>query len=219
MFVRRSEVSCLLFDPARQLGHGRERDVGVVRRQAATASPRCARTGRAPGPASRRQAPGSTASPERAPARARSFADRRAARAAAPSTAASSPPPSRARRRSSSPARASRLRRTWTATPAGRRPARCRRSAARPASPGGAGDRDGLRIVPARDRGASAPSGAVIRNCRRVFTASGARFLTRTLVSRQCESYAVLPTLRDAASLRRSAGSDTADLKVRTTSK
>ncbi len=90
-----------------------------------------------------------------------------AAPAAAPSWCANSRPLGRALLPSSEPGRASRLRRTFTATPRARRPVSCRRSAVRLA---GRWNR-----APACRRGtqqacSSRPSCAVIRNCRRVFT-------------------------------------------------
>ncbi len=128
-------------DPSREARNRRVRDVGVARRQRrpviVCTHEHVAGGSRSAGHGSHGNNEGWVPTGWRAgPAhRARPCAVRRAVREAAPSTAASSLPRGCARRRSSTPARASRLRRTWLRSPAAPTSGRFRKSGAHRASP------------------------------------------------------------------------------------
>ena len=162
----------LLFDPARQLRDRCEGDVGIVRGHCRRRAPCCARRRRASAP-TRREAPDSSASPARIVGLERDLPrSGRGAREAAPSIGRQVVCGHRsARRASSSPARAFRLPQMWTVTPRARRLLLWRTSAAllasSEASKKAGAERRSLHATAA----ATTPSGAVIRNCRRVFMA------------------------------------------------
>ncbi len=189
----------LLLDPARQLGHRRERDVGVARRQRESPRPCCARTRSRAGPellASEHRVPQRRR--RDAPARARLCAARRAARAAAPSIA---------RQLAAAISRSAGLIVTCASFSASANVAGETGGPDTGAVPN-VGGAPGV-VGAARNLERSAcRSGTRPRRQRaersgdQELSASihglGARFLTTTLASRQCESYVATADFRDA---------------------